>query len=104
MKARYFLLTLLLVASSAFADSIAHQGRDWVRITALPCTDAKVLAYLTAAKEDQLDYHAARAEFGGHGFAGCWRPIFDKHVIQLQYEDGDEGEIPFMDLELAKEA
>lgn len=101
---RYFLLMLLIVASSAFADSIAHQGADWVRITAQPCTDTKVLAYLTAAKQDPLDYRAAVGEFQGHGFVLCWKPNFEGKVIQLQYEDGDNGMIPFSELEPAKEA
>lgn len=101
---RYFLLMLLLVASSAFADAEFRQGRDWIRITARPCSDEKVVAALTAAGEDPLDYRAAAAEIGGQGFVACWKPVMDKRVVLLRYGDGDQGMVPFDELKAAKEA
>jgi hypothetical protein len=56
-------LILLLAAAPVLADSEARQGNDWVRITAKPCTDEKVLAHIAAAGDNPLDYRAARAEF-----------------------------------------
>lgn len=100
---RYFLLMLLLVAASAFADSEFRQGADFVRLTVRPCTNDKVLALLKEAGEDAADYHAASAEVGGVAFAGCWKPAYSKRVIMLRYDDGDQGMVPFEVLKPVKE-
>lgn len=57
----FFTLILLLLAAPVHADSELRQGADWVRISASPCEDAKVVALLQAAGEDPADYRAARA-------------------------------------------
>lgn len=93
----------LAAAGSALADSEARLGADFVRITARPCTDEKVIAAITAAGENPLDYRAARAEIGGAAFNGCWEPMKGRRMIHLRYEDGDQGLIPFDDLKAIKE-
>lgn len=96
---RYLLaLFLVMISAPALGDSEARQGADWVRITALPCSDATVLEHLTAASENPLDYRAARAEFQGAPYMACWKPLFDARTIFLQYSDGDQGLVPFTDL------
>lgn len=95
---------LLLAVAPAFADSEARVGADWVRIAATPCTDEKVLAHITAAGDNPLDYRAARAEFQGAPYIGCWRPLMDKGVVYIRYDDGDQGVVPFGDLKPLKTA
>jgi hypothetical protein len=80
---RKFLIAAILAAGPAFADSEARQGADWVRVTANPCKDEKVLAQMD--KENPLDYRAATAEVGGKLFNACWKPLFDKEVIFLDF-------------------
>lgn len=90
-------------AGAALADSEARRGSDFVRITVRPCADEKVVAAITAAGEDPKDYRAARAEIGGAPFAGCWKPMFEREMIFLRYDDGDAGLLPFGELKPVKE-
>jgi hypothetical protein len=101
-----FIVTMLFgfAAQKVRADSIAHQGSDWVRITALACTDAAVLAKIAEAGDDPLDYRAAVAEFRGQSFAACWKPLVQRESVYLRYGDGDQGLIPFDALKPLKEA
>jgi hypothetical protein len=99
-----FLLLALLFAPSVRADSEARQGADWVRVTALPCTDAAVVALITQAGGDPVDWRAAQAEFGGKPFAACWQPVFAEQRALLVYSDGDSGYVPFAALHPLKEA
>jgi len=90
--------TLLIVAAitaagSALADAEVRHGADWIRITARPCADPKVLARLVAAGENPLDYRMARADLGGVGYAACWRPLFQSGEALVIYEDGDTSQI-----------
>jgi len=90
--------TLLIVAAiaaagPALADAEARQGADFIRITARPCVDPKVLARLAAAGENPLDYRMARADLGGVGYAACWRPLFQSGEALVIYEDGDTSQI-----------
>lgn len=93
----------LAMPTQAFADSEARQGADWVRISALPCKNEKVLALIQAAGEDGKDYRAARAEFAGAPYTPCWKPIFEREVVYMIYEDGDKGLIPFRDFKPVQE-
>lgn len=101
---RMLLIAALLAAGPALADSEARQGADWVRITARPCTDLKVLEQIGLAQDNPLDYRAASAEFNGEKFAACWKPLFERELIYLRYGDGDQGLIPFTDLKPVPEA
>lgn len=95
---------LLALAGPAFADGIARQGADWVRITALPCTSEAVLGVIQAAGDNAKDYRAASAEFQGHQFNACAKPIWEKNLLWLRYEDGDQGLIPFDEVKPVPEA
>lgn len=86
----------LAVASPAGADTIARQGSDWVRLTLRPCADPAVVAVLEAHGEHADAFRAAVAYFGGHEFAGCWRPVGGGAGIV--YGDGDAGYVPAQDL------
>lgn len=97
-------LLLLMMPVPARADSEARHGANSVRITPLACTDAKVIAFLTAAGENPADYHAARAEVGGNTFAGCWKPDYDRRVVLLRYEDGDAGAVQFGELKPTRDS
>lgn len=92
---RLVLPLILLAAASAFADSEFRQGSDYVRISATPCANEKVRQHIAAGGGDPADFRAARAEYQGAPYAACWRPIFDQKMIQLVYEDGDAGIVPF---------
>lgn len=96
-------LALAVLVGSAHADSEARQGSDWVRLSALPCKNEKVLELITAAGEDGREYRAARAEFGGAPFAPCWRLLKAIKSIHVRYEDGDQGLIDFDDFKLVEE-
>lgn len=100
---RILLIAAMLAAGPALADSEAHQGADWVRITARPCTDLKVLEQIGLAQDNPLAYRAAIAEFNGEKFTACWKPMFDREMIYLRYGDGDQGMVPFADLKPVKE-
>ena len=86
---------LLLCAAPALADSEARNGADFVRLTARPCADAKVLELIAAAGDNHLDYRAAHAEIGGVPYAACWRPLMNREVVHVRYADSDQGLIPF---------
>lgn len=77
---------------------------DWIRITARPCADPKVLAHIAAAGEDPLDYRMARADLAGVGYAACWKPKFRTREAFIRFEDGDEGLIPVEALKPIPEA
>jgi hypothetical protein len=97
----FIAILLLLCAPLAHADAIARQGNDWVRLTARPCADPKVLAHIPDPKR-QLDFRAATAHFQGQTYSGCWTPI--PGGAGVIYEDGDQGLIPLEDLKPAPEA
>lgn len=102
MRHAIIALILLVACGGAWADSEARQGSDWVRITANPCTDAKVLAHIPEAQ--RADYRAASAQMAGVPYAACWRPNFQTKMVELRYDDGDQGLVPFGDLKPVKEA
>lgn len=97
-------LLIALAAAPAHADAMARQGEDWVRITALPCSDAGVLAQIQAAGDDPADYRAANARFAGQAYAACWRPMWARRTAFLRYADGDAGLVPFAELKPIPEA
>lgn len=96
------LLGALVNPQPAQADSMARQGSDWVRLTARPCTNEKVLATITAAHLDPASFWAATASFGGTPYAACWTLV--RGGAGLIYEDGDQGLIPQSDLKPAPDA
>lgn len=98
---RYSLALILFMASPAYADAIAKQGNDWVKLTARPCADPKVLRHIPDPGR-KLDYRAAVASFGGQPYAACWTPI--RGGVGVIYEDGDQGAIPAGDLKPVPEA
>lgn len=85
----------LAAAGSALADSEVRNGADFIRVTAKPCKDEKVVALLEAAGESPDDYRAAFAELGGQPFQACWKPMFEQRQIFIRYSDGDAGLVPF---------
>jgi hypothetical protein len=91
-------LPLLLVASSALADAEVRHGTSYVRITAQACKDPKVIERITAAGDNPLDYRAARAEIDGVAYSACWKPLYQREMIYLRYEDDDQGLLPFGEL------
>jgi hypothetical protein len=94
----------LAVASPAGADAIARQGADWVRMTALPCKQESVIAQIELQGEDPKDFRAASAELNGHLFSACARPLWERGVILIRYEDGDAGLVPFGEFKPVPEA
>lgn len=95
---RYLIFILLLACGACHADAIARQGANWVRVTALPCKNDKVVAAIQEARDDPLDYRAASAHYGGEDFAACWRPMTERRMFYLRYEDGDTGLVPLDDM------
>lgn len=89
-------------ATSVSAESEFRHGADFVRISAEPCKNEKVVALIEAQGGKATDFRAARAEVNGASYAGCWQPIFDKQLVNLVYEDGDMGLIPFNALKPVK--
>jgi hypothetical protein len=81
---RALIATIALAASPAFADMVAKNGQDYVRIQPKPCT-AKV--------EKPQDKGAARVYYQGQHYEACWIVRPDGLVI-IFYEDGDQGAIP----------
>jgi hypothetical protein len=100
---RFLILFLLVLCAPAQADSIARQGSDWVRVTALPCADEAVRAQITLVGEDPADYRAANAEFAGQPYSACWRPMMQQRVILVRYSDGDGSLIDFGALQPLKD-
>jgi hypothetical protein len=89
---RHFLAAsvAVCVAMPVWADSIARNGDDWIRLTAQPCTHAEVAKHISEAGES--------ARVGGQEYAACWRPVYEREVVYLRYSDGDAGLLPFADL------
>lgn len=98
------ILVMLAFPASVKADAIAQTGSDWVRVTARPCADEKVVGYIQARQQSPQDFRAATAYFGGQHFTACWRPMFDQQKALIWYEDGDQGLVPFGDLKPTPEA
>lgn len=95
---RAFILILMLLTASplALADAEARRDNgDWVRITARPCADEKVLANIAGRGENPLDYRSGRAEIGGTPYEICWAFDYGSQMYRLRYDDGDVGELPF---------
>jgi len=100
----FLIAAALAAAASAHADAEVRHGADWIRITARLCADPKVLAHITAAGEDPLDYRMARADLAGVGYAACWRPLFQPREALVIYEDGEVSNLPFRSLRPIPEA
>jgi hypothetical protein len=86
--------------ASSRADAEYREGADWMRTTALPCTDEKVLQHIPEA--ERKDWRAGKSEVGGKPYAVCWKPLFAQQVILMKYEDGDAGLVPFSHLKPVK--
>lgn len=99
---RLFALIMLLAAAPALADAEARVGSDWVRITARPCSNDKVVGHILAAGRNALDFRAATARFQGQDYSACWTP--GGPGVVLVYEDGDTGMVPARDLKPVPEA
>ena len=103
MRAIVFAVAVLAAAGPAFADAEARVGADFVRITARPCDDPKVLDLVKEAGENPLDYRHAVAEVDGVPYAACWRPLMQRRQNLLRYPDGDSGLIDWSDFKPVKE-
>jgi hypothetical protein len=102
---RRFLLTAIAAVcvalpASSKADSEANNGSEWVRITALPCSDEKVLRHIP--EDERKEWRAAMSKINGVPFSACWKPLFQLQNVQMKYEDGDDGFVPFADLKPVK--
>lgn len=95
-------LVALFVTGLALADAEARQGNDFVRITARPCKDEKVLAAIAMHGRNPLDFRSARARFAGVEYVACWAMM--GNAAYLIYEDGDQGVVPQADLKPVPEA
>jgi hypothetical protein len=93
----------LAAAGQAFADAEARNGADFVKITARPCDDPKVLDLVKEAGENTLDYRKAVAEIDGVPYSACWRPLMQRRQNLLRYQDGDSGLIDWSDFKPVKE-
>jgi hypothetical protein len=80
-------LAALLTAGPAFADLVATEGADSLRLTTEKCA----AAYISA--EVRGDYRAASAVVGGQSFKACWTWLKNGAVLIL-YEDGAYGVLP----------
>jgi hypothetical protein len=91
MKYLVVVLAVLLglLSFPAYADRIARQGNDWVRITDKPCTNEAVVKHLQAPAEK---FGEAVAQFNGQPYHACW--ISFRGGVYLVYEDGDQGIVP----------
>lgn len=96
MKLRLALIATTLLASCSFAHAdaaaIAHEGSNWVRVTALPCNDPAMVAVLPDEKV-RLTYRAALAFVDGKKLLACWRPEPGYVAFQVKYEDGGDGRL-----------
>ena len=87
---RLALLAALVVATPVFADRIAKQGNDWVRVVDKPCPYASVIRFIPEDERDQ--FKKAEGFMGGQRYFACWR---DKgNILHLYWEDGDQGIVP----------
>jgi hypothetical protein len=84
------LIAAMFAASPAFADFVARDGKDSLRLTNVPCPE-------TMAKHIPADlmerFRAAVAIVDGQTHLGCWTLRADGAVF-LRYEDGDAGAVP----------
>ena len=83
-------LASVLIVSEASAEAEAWDGQNRVRITRSPCSNPLVLRRVPASVAANL--FQAWVDFEGVRYTPCWRP--SGVIIQLLYEDGDEGAIP----------
>lgn len=88
------LLFAAVGADATVAEAEARDGRDWVRVTAQPCSNAAVLMRLPAGPMPLL--WQAEVEFRGVRYSPCWHRKGD--AIYLLYEDGDLGILPVSNL------
>ncbi len=83
-----------MLAAPAFADEVvASSGRDTVRLSNAPCTNAAVLARLKPQFHTVLRHASATVQ--GQTYTACW--VVEGSSAHLLYEDGDQGLIPLSD-------
>jgi hypothetical protein len=100
---RYLIVAAALAAaSSCFADSIARQGSDWVRLSPKPCADETVKAVIVQKGGNPEAFRAATAHLQGQDFSACWVPVGG--AVGLVYSDGDQGLVSMADLHPVPEA
>jgi hypothetical protein len=87
MRAFFVLCLLLLMPAAAHADSEARFGTNWIRVTALPCTDPVVLVVLAAIDEDVADWRQASSFIDGAPYGACWQPDFNARVAVVLFSD-----------------
>jgi hypothetical protein len=104
MRAILFAAALFAVAGNANADAEVRQGADFIRVTARPCEDEKVIEKIKEAGDNPLDYRRAFAQIGGQAYSACWKPNYERQQIFLRYGDGDAGLIPLDAFKPVKEA
>jgi hypothetical protein len=104
MRALILAAALFAVAGNANADAEVRDGANFVRVTARPCEDAKVIELIKEAGDNPLDYRKAIAEIGGTVYSACWKPNYERQQIFLRYQDGDAGLIPLEAFKPVKEA
>jgi hypothetical protein len=86
------ILSLMLVSAlPAFADNpVARQGADSVTLTPEPCAIEEVVSKIQP--ESLYLFYTAKIKLGGQDLLACWTE--GKGMVQLFYQDGDQGAIP----------
>lgn len=83
----------------------ARANQDWIRISAAPCTDERVLGVLNVRGLSLIaeDLKAAATYIGGKNYAACWMQM-NPESVGVIYEDGDTSTVPVQAFELIPEA
>lgn len=99
------IIAMVVWPKDARADAIAREENgSWVRMTAQPCKDAKILSYIAARGGDASQFRAATAEFNAKPYLACWRADFRARVTWVIFDDGDFDSWKFRELRHAPEA
>lgn len=87
---KHVLVAAIFAAGPAFADVIARQGEDSVRLTQNPCQIAEHQAFPEGIPEP---FRAASAVVSKRLYVACWALRSDGNVF-LIFDDNDVGMVP----------
>lgn len=91
---RTLIVAALMAAGPAFADRVAKQGDDEVRLMDKACPYASVLRFIP--ENQRSEYQKAEGRFQGKRYFACWLDV--GNGVHLYWEDGDQGFVPSRDI------
>lgn len=88
---RSLILAAALLAAPAYADLLASNGRDWLRLTQAARTNQTILPMIR--EEHRASFKAGRAEAMGKAYQACWVDTMEGAYVVF-FDDGEIVALP----------